>query len=142
MSILPSSAANVDRLIRELGSEDVLRRETAAARLSVIGARAVEKLSRVAADTRVTPSARAASLQALEAIGDPRCLTIAVGVAETDPDDAIRDAAIAVIGSVAHGTQRAAMTAFEWLTSTALDASLPAEWRLAAVSALNGFSER
>jgi hypothetical protein len=142
MSILPSSAADVDRLIRELGSDDVLRRETAAARLSVIGARAVEKLSRVAADTRVTPAARAASLQVLEAIGDPRCLTIAVRVAETDPDDAIRDAAIAVIGSIARGKERAAMTAFEWLTSTALDASLRAERRLAAVSALNGFSER
>jgi hypothetical protein len=140
MSILPSSAADVARLIEELSSGDTFRRQTAGARLAVIGARAVTKLSALAADAAVPTSARVAALQTLEAIGDPRAMATALALAEGGGE--VGNAAIAVLGTIARLTDARASRAFDRLTALVLDQSSPDDRRLAALAALDGVPER
>jgi hypothetical protein len=142
MPIRPSNAPDVDRLIAELRSGTSIRRETAAARLAIIGSRATEKLHQIALDDSADADARVTALHALEAIGDPRSFEKTVELAETSAAPRIVTAAIAVIGSIARSKDRRSLTAFEWLTAAALrqDASDPQ--RLGALAALGGLSAR
>ena len=71
MVIKRSSAREVSSLLEDLEQGPDAAREAAAARLSVIGTRAVEGLLALVAATAV-PAARVAALSALEAIADPR----------------------------------------------------------------------
>jgi hypothetical protein len=137
MPITPSSAPDVARLVDELASADELRRETAIARLAVIGARAVSRLMGVAADATRPASSRVAALQTLEAIGDPRSLTVA-GSSAVEPDDRIGIAAIGVLAKLSRGSSTAATRAFDRLTAMVLDSSASVERRLAALTALTG----
>jgi HEAT repeat protein len=66
-----SSAREVSSLLHDLEHGPETAREAAAARLSVIGTRAVEGLLALVASTPAQP-ARLAALNALEAIADPR----------------------------------------------------------------------
>ena len=76
MVIKASAASEVRTLVEALAGDDEVQREAAIARLAVIGARAVEKLTAAYAGTpdRVT---RLAILRALEAIGDHRSVSLA-----------------------------------------------------------------
>ena len=76
MPVRPSLAADISRLIDELRSGDLHRRELAAARLSVIGARAVTPLLDVAGRDTDSPDARIAALETLGAIADTRALPL------------------------------------------------------------------
>lgn len=135
MSILPS--ADTARLIAELSSTDALRRETAIARLSVIGSRAVTRLLALAADASAAVHARVGALTALETIGDTRAGTIARSLSG-DSDVRLAVGAIAVLGTLALGDDAGADRAFDRLTSLALDASIDSDRRVAACRALEG----
>ncbi len=133
MSILPS--ADTARLIAELSSGDTLRRETAIARLSVIGSRAVTRLLALAGDDAAAVHARLAALVALEAIGDSRAFAIGKALAEGS-DVRLAVAAIGVLGVLAQGDEANADKAFDKLTGMALDASIDSDRRVAACRAL------
>ena len=140
MSIRPSSAADVNRLLKELSSSDALRRETAVARLAVIGPRAVTKLSALALDAAAAVQARLAALQTLEAIADPRSINAVLALAENGDDVGV--GAIGVLGSIARLKDPRAARAFDRLAVLALSGDAPEDQRLSALAALEGFPER
>ena len=74
MPIRKSSAASIDALAADLTSESPVTREAAIARLTVIGPRAVDSLVAIVSRPEKGPTARAAALRALEALGDARAL--------------------------------------------------------------------
>jgi hypothetical protein len=94
VAIRSSSAKEIDALIADLASERAVARETALARLTVIGARAVVHLADMTKDAARPPHARLAALRALDAIHD----THAIDVAKTALDDADRSLAVAAAG--------------------------------------------
>jgi len=133
--IRPSSAGEIQQLIEALGGADDTRRETAVARLAVIGARAAEHLLREFSSA-ASGRARAGMLQALEAIGDPRALPLA-RAALADGDAATVFAAISLLGSFLTAPDTpAARDAFDALVSVALDRQRQSDIRLAAFDAL------
>jgi hypothetical protein len=142
MSLRPSRASELSRLIGDLQDADAIRRETAAARLAVIGERAVGLLLQVA-DGRAgaRAAARAAALGALAAIGDSRAVALAVRLADDAADD-VALAAIDVLGAVVHGSGPEATQAFDRLAELALSRSRDPEQRVAAVAALEGLPEK
>jgi len=121
-----------DALITQLSSDSAVTRESAIARLTVIGARAVDRLVEV---TRAgaSPTARAAALTALERIGDRRGLAAALPLL-SDPDAGVALAAIALAGAFVRG--RHGVAAVDRLTALAVDESRPASIRAAALDAL------
>mgnify|MGYP006273219269 FL=1 len=135
MSITPS--ADTARLIEELAAPDALRRETAIARLSVIGARAVTRLLALAGNAAAPVHARTGALTALETIADPRAGALARTLSG-DADVRVGVGAIGVLGALALGDDPQADKAFDRLTSLALDASIDSDRRVAACRALEG----
>ncbi len=133
--ILPS--ADTARLIAELSAPDALRRETAIARLCVIGARGVTRLLALAADDAAALHARLGALTALETIGDPRAGAIARTLSGSG-DVRLAVAAIGVLGVLAQKDDANADKAFDRLASLALDASIDSDRRVAACRALEG----
>ena len=73
MAIRVSSSKQVDALISDLGSLDAVARAAAAARLIVIGARAVDRLL-ATAQSDAAAAVRIEAWRALDAIGDARTL--------------------------------------------------------------------
>jgi hypothetical protein len=141
MSIRPSSSADVARLVSEMASADPAQREAAAARLAVIGSRAVTRLMDVASNRDSEVPTRVAALQALESIGDARSLAMLRSILGEDSDE-LAVAAIAAIAAVARGGETGATEAFDALASIAVAPTLPEERRLAALSALDSFPDR
>lgn len=138
MPVRPSLAADISRLIDELRSGDLHRRELAAARLSVIGARAVTPLLDVAGRDTDTPDARIAALETLSAIADTRALPVARRLATEADDERLAEAAIEVLGPIARGEDSRAMQAFDALAALVTQADVSSSRRLAALSALDG----
>src|SRR4051812_19415112 len=141
MPIQPSAASDVTRLLAELRSDDTLRRETAVARLAVIGPRAVSGLLALAADRGLAADSRIAALRALESLADPRATPLVLTLVE-DRDDELAGAAVGVLGTIAKGSGPRATAAFDRLTALALDRTAGVERRLAALAALDGFPDR
>jgi hypothetical protein len=132
--IRPSSAAEIRRLIDALGGADDVRRDSAVARLAVIGPRAVEHLLQDYPKA-LTARARAGMLHALEAAGDPRAVPLARATLDTasSPTEVI-GAAIAVLRAFLGAVQPAvARDALDALVAVALDKSRPAEVRTDAM---------
>ena len=73
MVIRASAAREIGRLLTDLERDSSIQRETAIARLAIIGPRAVERLLILLRKTR-TSEVRSALLRTLEAIGDKRAL--------------------------------------------------------------------
>ena len=140
MTIRPSSSADVARLLAELTSGDLRRRELAVARLAVIGPRAITPLLAVAGDAAREPAARAAAFETLEAIGDSRALPAATA-ALADASEDVALAAIGVLGPIARGKDARATKAFDRLAALATSAGAPTARRLAALAALEGQAE-
>lgn len=134
MVIRASSSQQVDALLTDLAADAPLRRDSAVARLTVIGSRAVQRLIALAANVQKPPVARAAAFRALEGIADPRGLQPAL-VALGDLDAGVSIAAI--------GTARALLLtphgvdALDRLASLALDRKRSAAVRLSAIHALS-----
>lgn len=132
MAIKPSSARHIDALIEDLQSASAVTRDAAMARLTVIGARAVERLLTAAGSPAGSP-ARTAAFRTLEAIGDSRALEPALR-ALNDPDADVAVAASGVARLFIRGARGA--TAVDRLTATALDGRRPDAVRLAALRSL------
>jgi hypothetical protein len=134
MPVRPSSSAEIRRLIDALGADDEVARESAIARLAVIGARAVEHL--LQEFPAAAPRVRAGMLRAFEASGDPRALPLARGaLADRAPENVA--AAIGVLRAFLNSPQPAvARDALDAVVATALDTARSAGPRLAALDAL------
>jgi hypothetical protein len=97
MPIKIGAAAEVRALIESLGSDDSARREAAIARLSIIGGRAVGRLT-AAYDSAPDRVKRLAILRALESSADERALPLARKAISEGGDVAV--AAVAVLGEL------------------------------------------
>lgn len=133
MAIKPSIASEIRALTAALASADEVTRESAIARLAILGPRAVDRVT--AAYAGADPDTRTAILRVLEAIGDPRGTAVArralgeggsVAVAATSALRAVLDSPVTA----------AATEAFDALVETAMDASAERRVRLAAFDAL------
>ena len=133
VAIRASSSKQIDALIADLAAGSDVTRETAVARLTLLGARAVERLIAAAADG--APEARAAAWRALEAIGDARALDPALALlAAPDRDPAASVAAAGVVR--AHLRRRHGARALDRLAAVLLEPSRHETLRLAALRAL------
>jgi HEAT repeat protein len=129
--ITRSPSRPIDRLVADLASGDAIAREAAVARLTVMGARAVERLV-VAADAGAG-SARAAALRALEAIADSRALPTMLRAVD---DRDVEVATAAILGARVFLRGKHGPAALDRLTATALDRRRPDAVRAAAVRAV------
>ena len=126
--------AELNDLIEALGATDEIARESAVARLALIGPRAAERLLQLA--PAAEPRVRAGMLRALEAIGDPRALPIA-RAALADPSPDTLGAAIAVLRAFLTSPQpTVARDALDTIVAAVLDTGRPSSVRLAAFDAL------
>jgi HEAT repeats len=134
MPIRPSAGAEIRQLIEALGAPDELRRESAVARLRVIGRRAVDHL--LARYEGASSETRTGILRVLEGIADPRALATArAALGDEAPD--IAAAAAATLRALMKGTHAAAARdALDALLARAADASQPQAVRLAILEAL------
>lgn len=135
MSITRSSAADIRPLIESLGAPDEIRRETAIARLAIIGARAVDRLTAAYADAAGDRAKRVAILRVLEAVGDARGLPVAREALRQGGDVGLAAAGAlrALLDSPAGGT---AADALDALVAVALDRQVERRVRMAAFDAL------
>ncbi|MGH9141749.1 MAG: HEAT repeat domain-containing protein, partial [Vicinamibacterales bacterium] len=134
MAIRPSSSKHIDALIADLAAASAVTRETAVARLTLLGSRAVERLiaAAVGADDA---QARAGAWRALEAIGDSRALEPALAaLGSHDLDPVVGSAAIGVARVHVRGAHGAA--AVDRLAAVLVDRTRPELIRLAALRAL------
>lgn len=134
MSIKPSAAAEIRALVEALGAADEVRRESAVARLAIIGERAVDRL--LAAYPRADRQARIGILRTAEAIADPRVVAIAVDALGAGGDVAVAGAATlrALLDSP---NEPAASRALDALVAAALDRGAERHVRVAAFEALS-----
>jgi HEAT repeat protein len=134
VAIKASSSKQIDALVADLGAAGAVTRESAVARLTVMGARAVERLIAVAASAGDV-AARAAAWRTLEAIGDQRALEPALeALADLGLDPSLGVAAAGVAGVHLRSAQGA--SAVDRLAAVLLDRTRPDTVRLAALRAL------
>jgi len=124
----------VEALVGDLSSPSAVTRDGAVARLTVIGARAVQRLLDVARTATASPVARAAAFRALEAIAEPRALATAL-TATSDPDPAVASAALGVARAFLKDSQ--GVKILDHVTAIALDRGRDRDVRLAAIRALS-----
>jgi hypothetical protein len=141
LSIQSSSAKRIEALITDLSSTSAVTRESAIARLTLIGPRAVARLITLIQSGPPAPT-RAAALRALEGIEDPRAVDPAIlAIEDADPEVAL--AAIGVAGvHLQRRNSAKALTALDRLTATSLDRTRPDAIRSAALRALSGLDRR
>lgn len=136
MAIRASSSRQIDALIADLAAANAVTREAAIARLTVTGARAVERVAALALSASSSGAARAAAFRTLEGIADPRALEPALkAIADSaDADPKVATAAIAVARLFVRSARGAA--AVDRLTAVTLDRRRHDAVRLAALRAL------
>lgn len=132
MSIKPSASTEIRTLLTALGGADDVARESAIARLAIIGARAVEKI--LAAYPDADRNTRIAMLRVLEAVADPRAVALAKQALAEGGDVAV--AAAATLRPLLDGSGATSADALDALLATALDRSSERRVRLAAIEAL------
>ncbi|MBA3296996.1 MAG: hypothetical protein H0U19_08670 [Acidobacteria bacterium] len=135
MTITRSSATEIRPLIEALGAPDEIRRETAIARLAIIGARAVDRLTAAYADPASDRSKRIAILRVLEATGDARAVPVARQGLQDGGDVALAAAGAlrALLDSPVGAT---AADALDALVGVALERQAERRVRMAAFDAL------
>lgn len=133
MAIKPSAASEVRMLTAALASPDPVSRESAIARLAILGPRALDRLT--AAYAGANRETRTAILRVLEAIGDPRGAAIARQALSEGGEVAVA-AASALRRLLDSPITSAATGAFDALVETAMAASAERRVRLAAFDAL------
>ncbi|HXW07060.1 MAG TPA: hypothetical protein VD833_17635 [Vicinamibacterales bacterium] len=139
MVIKASSAAEIRTLLGHLQSADPVRRAGAAARLGVIGARAVDRLIALY-DATADVHTRLAVLQTLEAIQDPRSGALAGRALQHGPE--LGGAAAGVLRGLLDAEDgRTAAQALDALVAAALDRRLDRTTRVAAWQALQACAE-
>jgi HEAT repeat protein len=133
VAIRTSSAKEIDGLIADLASDRALARETAIARLTVIGARAVDRLVSLIDQPDRGAASRVAALRALEGLGDPRALEPALRAAG-DADADVAAAGVAVIRTFVRS--RHGVAAVDGLAAIGLNQAASESARLEAIEAL------
>lgn len=133
MVIRASAGKQIDALIADLSSTHALTRDSAVARLTVIGERAVTRLTALVARTEAGTDARVAALHALEGIGDQRAFDPALKALD-DADTAVAAAAVSVLQTFLKSAR--GVEALDRLTALALDGTRQRTLRLAAIRAL------
>ena len=126
-------AGEIERLVADLCGSDPLKRDAASARLRVIGAPIIDRISTILRSD-IAPSTRAVALTTLDGIDDRRAVAVAVHGLD-DSDQAVRLAAIGVLRSWV--TREPGTRALEALTGIALDRQQSSDVRLAALDALS-----
>jgi hypothetical protein len=133
MPITPSSSTEVRALIAALSSADEVKRESAVARLAIMGPRAVDRL--VAAYASADRDTRLMILRVAESIGDARTLAISLSAMNEGGDLAV--AAAGALRTLLNGpVETAATRALDGLVASALDGSAERRVRMAAFEAL------
>ncbi|MEO7276202.1 MAG: hypothetical protein ABIX28_25645 [Vicinamibacterales bacterium] len=135
MVIKASAAAEIRLLVDALSGADDVARESAAARLRVIGPRAIERLLG-AYDKARAATARATLLRVLEPIADGRCVGPARDALTTGDADLASAGAALLRGLVDAADPRVANDALEALIAVALDESGPPDARRSAAEVL------
>ena len=118
MVIRASSSAAIDALLGDLASDHEVTRESAVARLTILGARAVGRLAALVRDRHAAPRARIGALHTLAGIRDSRGLAPALE-AMADVDRDVTVAAIGVARAFLDTPQ--GMTALDRLTAVVLE---------------------
>ena len=132
MVIKVSSGRQVHALITDLSTGDAAARESAVARLTLIGPRAVGRLIELVGSGAAT-AARIAALRALEAIADPRALdTLLDALGDREP----RVAAAAAVATRSFLRSARGAVAVDRLTGAAIDAARDRRVRVSAIEAL------
>jgi hypothetical protein len=134
LAIKASSSKQIDALIADLSAASSVTRETAVARLTLLGARASERLLTTAASS-ASIDARSAAWRTLEAIGDHRALDPALDALTATATDPAVAAAAAGVARV-HLRGDAGARVVDRLTSVLLDRARQDAVRLAALRAL------
>lgn len=137
MAVHPRRHHDIATLLAHLASDDALVRESAAARLVILGRPAVTALAALVAEPSGPPDARAAALHCLAAIGAPQARAAAFAHVSDDADPLSLEA-IAVLGVVAHGKDPESTRALDELTAVVVSPSVPLHRRAAALRALDG----
>jgi hypothetical protein len=134
MVIKASAATEIRSLVAALGADDEVHRDTAIARLGIIGARAVDRLTDAYART-TSRGTHLAILRTLEVIGDHRSAPLAQRAMAEGGDIAVAAAGVfrALLSSSHAATATAAL---DTLIATALDVSRDRRLRLAAFESL------
>ena len=134
MVIKASASAEIRTLVEALDADDEVHREAAIARLGIIGARAVDRLTDAYANT-TTRATRLAILRALEGIGDHRSAPLARQALGEGGDVAV--AATGILRALLSSTNSTvAAAALDTLVATTLDRHHERRLRLAAFDAL------
>ncbi|MFO7692040.1 MAG: hypothetical protein R6V57_03030 [Vicinamibacterales bacterium] len=134
MAIRRSAAAEIEHLLSVLCGGDAIDRETAAARLTVVGMRAVPHLI-VAFDRAVSADVRVAILKVLEATPDRRGAELGAEQLESESaDPAVRAAAVGLLGAYLESPESTRV--LDTLTAFILDAGRPAALRLHALDVI------
>ena len=134
MPIRPPAGAEIRDLIAALGADDPVARESAVARLAVVGTRAVEPLLRTyaSADARL----KGGILRAFEAMTEPRALGPARDALKGDAVDLYAPASGVLRALLSSSRAETASGALDALVAAAVDARRPKPVRLAALDAL------
>jgi hypothetical protein len=141
VSIQRSSASEIAHLVAALGADapaSAVGRDTAVARLRVIGARAVPHLLaawKSSGDARV----RTGVLQALEGHDEPRLVSLVLD-GLSDPEAAVRQAAANAARWLLDGTRGSDV--LDQLTALALDRAEPTGVRVTAIAVLHDLPRR
>src|SRR5436190_12263060 len=135
MVIKASSAAEIRQLVDALSGPDDVRREAAAARLRVIGPRAIDRLLG-AYSKAPTAAVRVTILRVLEPIADARCVAPARAAATANDGDVAAAGAALLRGLVDAADPRVANDALEALIAVALDETGSPEARRGAADVL------
>jgi hypothetical protein len=132
--IKPSSASNLRALVDALLSGDEVMRESAIARLAILGSRAMDRLLPAYAAAR-DADGKTALLRAMESIADRRSAPVAVSALKDGGDVAV--AATGVLRSLLTSSHTPTATAaLDALLSIALDRRVEPRVRLAASESL------
>lgn len=131
--MIRSSTAEIRELVAALSSADGVKRESAVARLAIIGERAMDRLS--AAYGAADHDTRLAILRTAEAIAHPRAIPLGLKALQEGGDVAVA-AASTLRALLESPVESAATQALDALVATALDASFERRTRLAAFDAL------
>lgn len=134
MVIKASASAEIRTLVDALHGDHDVQRESAIARLSVIGSRAVSRLTE-AFDETEERSAKVAILRALEAIADHRAGPIAERAIKEGGDIGVAAAGV-LRALLTSAREQSATSALDALLAAALDGTKDSRVRQAAVEAL------
>ena len=128
------SARDVDALLKQLRSPEAIERETAIARLRIIGARARDRVLTLLADSATASDVRIAALKVIDALDDPAARRAAID-ATADPNPHVAVTALHVLRPWLARDED--MSALERVSAVLADQTRPDEVRQAALEALS-----